>query len=568
MALLQLSALLTKAIPPGKGKADVLSPEGGDDFFKELFQLLLGGKEKMTQTKSKAPLGRMLHEPGEISKKTPKSERVAANLPNQAESPREKAPPMLKRTIVHIQDFPENDGRLPLLHEDGDTEAVKVEIPVLQEAAPPVKRIKTQKGQEKIAPAAPIKISEPLLLRIVTKKPQKSEKAPPDGAGEKRMPSLERLFGVFVPFSPFAPDEASPFTKNRKVPLPLQEPPFFSKKRVAGVPEILQTGHAVKKRGKRAKRVTELVDFAKNIGLNPKRASLHIQKKSEPTPLFGNLPHRTHNASERNGDISRSTAELLRRPFPSHAPKNPKTVPPQELGSPTEETAAAKESAGAGDTPANKEGSAPVENALKKLMELTAHPDHRSRAAKKETTAAQKGPDGIESPRKEESKQPSSEISDPNGLDLPDHLVAENTKTGESLHQKIADAKATVRHFARQLQEQVENYKPPFTRMKMLLEPKELGAVELTLVNRGSNLHVQVHSNPNAIGLMATQGQELKSQLVSMGFSDVQMQFSMNQQQQRPRHNMQKSRSEGDVAIAEERSDFYDSLNIIIPYYI
>ena len=135
-----------------------------------------------------------------------------------------------------------------------------------------------------------------------------------------------------------------------------------------------------------------------------------------------------------------------------------------------------------------------------------------------------------------------------------------------SLKREILDAKVTVHRFARSLQEQVENYKPPFSRMQISLDPKELGSVEVTLVSRGNQLHVQVHSNPTAIGVMATQGQELKQQLVNMGFTDVQMQFNMNQQRQQ-QHRQSKTVPEGYME-TEEIPDFYESLDLIIPHYV
>ena len=138
------------------------------------------------------------------------------------------------------------------------------------------------------------------------------------------------------------------------------------------------------------------------------------------------------------------------------------------------------------------------------------------------------------------------------------------TRAAEHLSQKIVDAKVTVRNFARTLQEQVENYKPPFTRMQISLDPKDLGSVDVTLVSRGNNLHIQVNSNPTAIGIMATQGNELKNQLVSMGFTDVQMQFNMNQQQGR----QQWQNSGANYTENEETPDFYESLELIIPQYV
>ena len=140
-------------------------------------------------------------------------------------------------------------------------------------------------------------------------------------------------------------------------------------------------------------------------------------------------------------------------------------------------------------------------------------------------------------------------------------------KPTELINQKIVDAKQTIRHFAQTLQEQVENYKPPFTRMQLTLDPKDLGKVEVTLISRGNNLHIQVNSNPMAIGVMAIQGNELKNQLISMGFTDVQMQFNMNQQQQQ-QDNRQHIYSAKEYIDIDEIPENYDSLEIIIPQYV
>ncbi len=150
------------------------------------------------------------------------------------------------------------------------------------------------------------------------------------------------------------------------------------------------------------------------------------------------------------------------------------------------------------------------------------------------------------------------------------HLLhqEQSIKLADTLSQKIVDAKQMVQNFAKSLREQVENYKPPVTRMQLTLDPKDLGKVEVTLVSRGNNLHIQVNSNPTAIGLMATQGQELKNQLVSMGFSDVQMQFNMNQQQQQQQQKEHGRRSEHGYVAIDEVPEIYESLDIIIPQYV
>lgn len=164
-----------------------------------------------------------------------------------------------------------------------------------------------------------------------------------------------------------------------------------------------------------------------------------------------------------------------------------------------------------------------------------------------------------------ESQKPDHSL--PKEADLAAPVSMSKSHANKMLTQKIVDARASVHHFANRLNEEIENYKPPFTRLKMQMDPKDLGNVEVTMISRGNQLHIQVHSNPTAIGLMATQGSELKSQLVSMGFTDVQMQFNMNQQQQQQERRRQASQNGGYVSV-EEIPDFYESLDLIIPQYV
>ena len=113
-----------------------------------------------------------------------------------------------------------------------------------------------------------------------------------------------------------------------------------------------------------------------------------------------------------------------------------------------------------------------------------------------------------------------------------------NDKSGElssfsvtELKHNITKAKQSIKHFAANLKEAVENYKPPVSKLSMELHPKELGKVEVTLVHRGDNLQIQINSNNTAVGFLHSQQQELKQNLINMGFTDVNMSFNSNQQQ-------------------------------------
>ncbi|ACM93742.1 conserved hypothetical protein [Nautilia profundicola AmH] len=127
-----------------------------------------------------------------------------------------------------------------------------------------------------------------------------------------------------------------------------------------------------------------------------------------------------------------------------------------------------------------------------------------------------------------------------------------------TLKQNIHKAKETLKHFASNLKEAVENYKPPISKLSMELHPKELGKVEVTIVHRGDNLQIQINSNNTAIGFMHSQQQELRQNLINMGFTDVNMSFNQNQQQGNKQYKQNQKFT--------NTNDDTDELIIEIPY--
>ena len=61
------------------------------------------------------------------------------------------------------------------------------------------------------------------------------------------------------------------------------------------------------------------------------------------------------------------------------------------------------------------------------------------------------------------------------------------------------------------------------------MNPKEIGKVEVTLKQRGNDLHIQINTNnSNTINFFTTQQQEIKNSLVNMGFTNINMSFNSN----------------------------------------
>lgn len=143
----------------------------------------------------------------------------------------------------------------------------------------------------------------------------------------------------------------------------------------------------------------------------------------------------------------------------------------------------------------------------------------------------------------------------------------------DSLEVKAKEAQQSMRHFATDLKEAVENYKPPFTRLSMKLNPEKLGEVEVTLVQRGNNVHVNIQStNANSVAFLAHNATELKAQLAHQGITNATMNFmsggegqAQNQNQQNQQQNKFKSyQSFEELELNEEQ---LTALEIVIPDY-
>lgn len=155
------------------------------------------------------------------------------------------------------------------------------------------------------------------------------------------------------------------------------------------------------------------------------------------------------------------------------------------------------------------------------------------------------------------------------GLDEPTKGL--HTSKADSLEVKTKEAAQGMRAFAIDLKEAAESYKPPFTRVTMKLNPERLGEVDVTLIQRGSNVHVTIQSNNSAsVAFLAHNAQELKAQLAHQGVTGATMSFMSGgdgqphnpQQQQHNRFAAYESLQELEAAQKE-----LSALEIILPHY-
>ncbi len=105
-------------------------------------------------------------------------------------------------------------------------------------------------------------------------------------------------------------------------------------------------------------------------------------------------------------------------------------------------------------------------------------------------------------------------------------------KTSEN---KSVTPKETIKHFTQQLKQEIQEYKPPMSRISMDLFPKELGKVEVTIQKVGKNLKVSVISHNNSLQTFLDNQQDLKNSLNALGFEGVDLSFSQDSSKEQPK---------------------------------
>ncbi|RVZ99411.1 flagellar hook-length control protein FliK [Helicobacter pylori] len=105
-------------------------------------------------------------------------------------------------------------------------------------------------------------------------------------------------------------------------------------------------------------------------------------------------------------------------------------------------------------------------------------------------------------------------------------------KTSEN---KSIAPKETIKHFTQQLKQEIQEYKPPMSRISMDLFPKELGKVEVIIQKVGKNLKVSVISHNNSLQTFLDNQQDLKNSLNALGFEGVDLSFSQDSSKEQPK---------------------------------
>ncbi|GAA6897739.1 flagellar hook-length control protein FliK [Helicobacter pylori] len=124
-------------------------------------------------------------------------------------------------------------------------------------------------------------------------------------------------------------------------------------------------------------------------------------------------------------------------------------------------------------------------------------------------------------------------------------------KTSEN---KNAAPKETIKHFTQQLKQEIQEYKPPMSRISMDLFPKELGKVEVTIQKVGKNLKVSVISHNNNLQTFLDNQQDLKNSLNALGFEGVDLSFSQDSSKEQPKEQLRESFKEQESTPLKENA--------------
>ncbi|WP_121059624.1 flagellar hook-length control protein FliK [Helicobacter pylori] len=116
---------------------------------------------------------------------------------------------------------------------------------------------------------------------------------------------------------------------------------------------------------------------------------------------------------------------------------------------------------------------------------------------------------------------------------------AQNAQSSDKASEnKSVTPKETIKHFTQQLKQEIQEYKPPMSRISMDLFPKELGKVEVIIQKVGKNLKVSVISHNNSLQTFLDNQQDLKNSLNALGFEGVDLSFSQDSSKEQPKEQL------------------------------
>ncbi|QQW72093.1 flagellar hook-length control protein FliK [Helicobacter pylori] len=132
---------------------------------------------------------------------------------------------------------------------------------------------------------------------------------------------------------------------------------------------------------------------------------------------------------------------------------------------------------------------------------------------------------------------------------------AQNTQASDKTSENKSIApKETIRHFTQQLKQEIQEYKPPMSKISMDLFPKELGKVEVIIQKVGKNLKVSVISHNNSLQTFLDNQQDLKNSLNALGFEGVDLSFSQDSSKEQPKEQLREPFKEQELTPLKENA--------------
>ncbi|MGN8500403.1 flagellar hook-length control protein FliK [Helicobacter pylori] len=145
--------------------------------------------------------------------------------------------------------------------------------------------------------------------------------------------------------------------------------------------------------------------------------------------------------------------------------------------------------------------------------------------------------DNIPTPlEKEETTKEASDNKEKTKESTNSAQSAQNAQASDKTSENKSTApKETIKHFTQQLKQEIQEYKPPMSKISMDLFPKELGKVEVIIQKVGKNLKVSVISHNNSLQTFLDNQQDLKNSLNALGFEGVDLSFSQDSSKEQPK---------------------------------
>ncbi|NHB26727.1 flagellar hook-length control protein FliK [Helicobacter pylori] len=164
--------------------------------------------------------------------------------------------------------------------------------------------------------------------------------------------------------------------------------------------------------------------------------------------------------------------------------------------------------------------------------------------------------DNIPTPLEKEEK--TKEVSENKEKTKESNSSAQNAQNAQASDKasenKSTTPKETIKHFTQQLKQEIQEYKPPMSRISMDLFPKELGKVEVIIQKVGKNLKVSVISHNNSLQTFLDNQQDLKNSLNALGFDGVDLSFSQDSSKEQPKESLREPFKEQELTPLKENA--------------